>query len=82
MLHEDMGNLDGDDEDNSGHQEELDLLEQLNKLALDEDQSISSTPNPEEKLSQKGAALKDATKGWLNPNHPIFSKNKASSKVN
>lgn len=78
MLHEDMeniGDLDGLQE--SEHHEEIDLLEQLNKLALDEDKFDPSSVHQ----NDEPTGLKEATRGWLNPNNPIFSKAKASSKV-
>lgn len=82
MLREDMENL-GDEEDlqESGHHEEIDLLEQLNKLALNEDKFDAASLQQENSVHDEPTGLKEATKGWLNPNNPIFSKEKASSKV-
>lgn len=81
MLREDMANLGDEDElQESGHHEEIDLLEQLNKLALDEDKYDMSS-SVQYQNNDEPTGLKEAARGWLNPNNPIFSKEKASSKV-
>lgn len=81
MLQDDMQNLGDEDEPNDyeeQHRDEINLLEQLNKLDLNENKLQPETQNSK---PEEGAGLKEATKGWLNPNSPIFSKNRASSKV-
>lgn len=77
MLHEDMNNLGGDGVDEAGHSEELDLLEQLNKLAIEEDKYVPEAAE----VTEERSGLKEAMKGWLNPNDKIFSKQQISSKV-
>ncbi|KAL3277454.1 hypothetical protein HHI36_012802 [Cryptolaemus montrouzieri] len=57
--------------------EELNLLEQLNKLQLDDD---TSTPQ-ELNIADKGVGFKEAAKGLLNPSHPVFARDRLSSKV-
>lgn len=81
MLHEGLENYGGDEDDSdSNHRQELDLLEQLNNLSLVED---TYRPSLQQKIDEttEPTDLKEATKGWLNPNSPIFSKDQASSKV-
>lgn len=54
--------------------DELNILDQLNKLNLDEDE-VESGDNG------KGVGLAEATRGILNPSNPIFAVNRKSSKV-
>lgn len=71
----DNENLDGDDED-SEQSEELNILEQLKKLELDDD-----TYDPAQALSEEPVGLAEASRGILNPSHPVFSTERQSSKV-
>lgn len=61
----------GEDDETEGR-EEINLLEQLNKLNLDDDQTG---------FSEEKVGFKEATKGILNPSHPLFAKDRISSKV-
>ncbi|XP_044747827.1 transcription termination factor 2 [Coccinella septempunctata] len=61
----------GDDEPEE--QEEINLLDQLNKLNLDDQPDISPVGEV--------VGFKEATKGILNPSHPLFAKDRMSSKV-
>ncbi|KAJ8951586.1 hypothetical protein NQ318_020463 [Aromia moschata] len=77
MLHEDMEDVDG------GEHEELNILDQLNKLALDDDKVNPNVSDPALGLgSQEDApGLKEAARGLLNPSNPVFSKQRLSSKI-
>ncbi|XP_018577325.1 transcription termination factor 2 [Anoplophora glabripennis] len=75
MLHEDMEEVDED-----GDLEETNILDQLNKLVLNDDHDTS---NPAEGLSNQEDAprLKEAAKTILNLSNPVFSKERLSSKI-
>ncbi|KAJ8983650.1 hypothetical protein NQ317_019569 [Molorchus minor] len=75
MLHEDMEDL-GEEEP-----EELNLLDQLNKLALTDDKYNANVSNPAQGLGSQEEApgLKEAARGFLNPSNPVFSKTRAMS---
>lgn len=55
--------------------DELNILDQLNKLNLDDEEEESRDNNG------KGVGLAEATRGILNPSNPIFDPNRKSSKV-
>lgn len=60
-------------------QEELDLLEQLNKLNLDD-----KSPATDEEFqidTDAAVGLAEASKNILNPSHPVFAKDRRSAKV-
>ncbi|KAK9869992.1 hypothetical protein WA026_006091 [Henosepilachna vigintioctopunctata] len=77
MLHgdEDLG------ENEHEESEEMNILEQLNKLNLNENESSDNSSLYTLGLSEKGVGIKEATKSILNPSHPIFSKDRKSSKI-
>ncbi|KAJ8963879.1 hypothetical protein NQ314_005315 [Rhamnusium bicolor] len=77
MLHENMEEL-GDDY-NQDESEELNLLDQLNNLSLGGDDEYK--PNLLGQPEGENAGLKEAAKGFLNPANPVFSKERASSKI-
>lgn len=56
--------------------EELNILEQLSRLDLDDDQY-----DPAVNLSENPVGLAEASRGILNPSHPVFSTDRRSSKV-
>lgn len=72
----DNENIDGVDDDEDEHSEELNILEQLSKLELDDD-----TYDPAHALSEQPVGLAEASRGILNPSHPVFSIERQSSKV-
>ncbi|CAH0563361.1 unnamed protein product [Brassicogethes aeneus] len=70
----------GDDGDEMN---DLNLLDQLSKLNLDEDEDAynpNATP-PAGPGEEGGQDLKQATKGFLNPSNPVFSLEHQSSKI-
>lgn len=68
------GNEDLTGGDTDEEMEEMNLLDQLNKLDLNQD-------DEREKENQEPVGLAEAAKNCLNPNDPIFSTNHESSKV-
>lgn len=68
---EDLENI-GDD----GESQEISLLEQLSKLDINEDKNYEVPSTSEERVG-----LKEASSQLLNSNHPVFDKERASSKV-
>lgn len=72
MLHENMDDLDGEEQ-----QEEMNILDQLSRLDLEDD-----VDDPNSNPAQKDApCLSEAAKNLLNPSNPVFSKERMSSKV-
>lgn len=69
MLDESPGDLDHEDEE----LQELNILEQLNKLNLDGDDTYHENESSDN--------LKTASKGLLNPSNPVFSHDHMSSKI-
>lgn len=68
--------LDEGDDDNSEEVEELNILEQLSRLDLEDDRY-----DPAVGLSEAPVGLAEASRGILNPSHPVFSTERRSSKV-
>ncbi|KAK9876172.1 hypothetical protein WA026_011289 [Henosepilachna vigintioctopunctata] len=54
--------------------EEMNILEQLNKLDLNENKSSDKSSSYTLGLSERGVGIKEATRSILNLSHPIFSK--------
>ncbi|XP_008199533.2 transcription termination factor 2 [Tribolium castaneum] len=69
---EDLGNADDQEES-----EELNLLEQLNRLNIHEEEEPRVAAN----LANEGVGLKEASKGYLNPTNPVFMTERPSSKI-
>ncbi|XP_044270813.1 transcription termination factor 2 isoform X2 [Tribolium madens] len=70
---EDLGNAEDQEES-----EELNLLEQLNRLNIDEEEEESNVATG---LANETVGLKEASKGYLNPSNPVFTTEHASSKI-
>ncbi|XP_050296168.1 transcription termination factor 2 [Anthonomus grandis grandis] len=78
MLDDDIPDLDISDED----KEQLNILEQLKKLNLEDDEDVYK---PEEAIAESvhvnKVNLKEATKGHLHPSDPVFAAERPSSKI-
>lgn len=62
--------------------EEMNILEQLNKLNLEDDDDVFKPDANSTSFSQQEAVpLSQASKGILNPSNPVFERNHLSSKV-
>ncbi|KAG5894625.1 hypothetical protein JTB14_026156 [Gonioctena quinquepunctata] len=81
MLHEDLDILGDDDGADKG--EAMNLMDQLNKLTLhdDEHQSGAGTEVSHTGVGEEALGLKEAARGVLDPSDPIFSKSTISSKI-
>lgn len=74
MLNGQHDNLGGDDYDSDI--EEMNLLDQINRLNInDKDGDVGLNPQEEP------ATLSEASRQVLNPNNPVFAKDRPSSKV-
>lgn len=71
-----LENMDSGDNDEHEDTEELNILEQLNRLELEDDHY-----DPAVGLANEPVGLAEASKGILNPSHPVFSSDRLSSKV-
>lgn len=72
-----LEDIDGAEMEETEDSEELNILEQLKRLELEDDHY-----DPAVGLSEgEPVGLAEASKGILNPSHPVFSKERRSSKV-
>ncbi|XP_017778365.1 PREDICTED: transcription termination factor 2 [Nicrophorus vespilloides] len=71
--------MDVGDDVNDNEELAINILDQLNKLNLNDDDKEDY--NPAQGISNEGVTLREATRGVLNPNHPIFTKTRRSSKL-
>lgn len=67
---------DGIENDEDEDSEELNILEQLKRLELEDDHY-----DPAVGLTEEPVGLAEASKGILNPSHPVFSTERRSTKV-
>ncbi|CAH1102884.1 unnamed protein product [Psylliodes chrysocephalus] len=81
MLSED-GNADllGNEDDEADKAAPLNLLDQLNKLTLADDNAPENS-NVAEGTAEEAMSLKDVAKTVLSPSDPVFSKTSISSKI-
>lgn len=78
MLHEDMEEV-GEE----GDPDETNILDQLNKLVLNDDKYDHDSSNPADGIASQADApgLSEVAKSILNSSNPVFSKERLSSKV-
>lgn len=74
MLENVDGVADGDSDEE--HAEELNILEQLSRLDLEDD-----VYDPANAVRSEPVGLAEASRGILNPSHPVFSMERQSTKV-